>query len=126
MKARLSVSRITSNIPAHDNRIGLNATMDDGTRVRIEFSPESFALALTGMMVSEDVDVSITPTDPTPVPQYVGNLLAVIHGDGGHHMDRHGVAKSCVAAEAVVYDLRTQLADAKHFYNELLEAARGK
>ena len=126
MKARLSVSRITSNIPARDNRIGLNATMDDGTRVRIEFSPESFALALTGMMVSEDVDVSITPTDPTPVPQYVGDLLAVIHRDGGHYMERHGLAKACVAAEAVVYDLRGKLEESAQFRTALLEAARGK
>lgn len=126
MKARLSVSRITSNIPAHDNRIGLNATMDDGTRVRIEFSPESFALALTGMMVTEGVDVSVTPPGVHQVPQYVGDLLAVIHRDGGQYLERHGLAKSCVAAEAVVVDLRTQLADKTHFYNELLEAARGK
>lgn len=44
----------------------------------------------------------------------VGNLLAVIHRDGGHHMAEHGVEASCAAAERVVCDERARLDAAEH------------
>ncbi len=31
---------------------------------------------------------------------HLKNLLAVIHGDGGHYVAQHGLAKACVDAEA--------------------------
>lgn len=34
--------------------------------------------------------------------QAVGNLLAVIHRDGGHYQGEHGLAKACADAEAIV------------------------
>lgn len=37
------------------------------------------------------------------------NLLAIIHGDGGHYEDAHGTAKACKDAEGVVSDLRLKL-----------------
>jgi hypothetical protein len=44
----------------------------------------------------------------------VGNLLAVIHRDGGHHMAEHGVKASCAAAERVVCDERARLDAVEH------------
>lgn len=44
----------------------------------------------------------------------VGNLLAVIHRDGGHHMAEHGVDASCAAAERVVCDERARLDAVEH------------
>lgn len=43
-----------------------------------------------------------------------GNLLAVIHRDGGHHMAEHGVQASCAAAERVVCDERARLDAVEH------------
>lgn len=37
-----------------------------------------------------------------------GNLLAVIHGDGGHYTDENGYEKSCADAENVVTSLRVE------------------
>lgn len=44
----------------------------------------------------------------------VGNLLAAIHRDGGHHMAEHGVKASCAAAERVVCDERARLDAVEH------------
>ena len=38
--------------------------------------------------------------------QYVSNLLAVIHGDGGHYIDQHGWKKATDDAIEVVTSLR--------------------
>ena len=43
------------------------------------------------------------------VPQDLGDLLAVIHRDGGHYMEEHGLEKACKDAEQVVHHLRTEL-----------------
>lgn len=40
----------------------------------------------------------------------VGNLLARIHGDGGHYQEEHGIAKSCADAENIVINLRREVA----------------
>ena len=37
------------------------------------------------------------------------NLLAIIHGDGGHYENAHGTVKACKDAEGVVSDLRVKL-----------------
>lgn len=39
----------------------------------------------------------------------VGELLAVIHGDGGHYLQKHGMEKACADAEQVVVGLRHNL-----------------
>ena len=39
----------------------------------------------------------------------VSNLLAIIHGDGGHYEGKHGTVKACKDAEGVVSDLRLKL-----------------
>ncbi len=44
----------------------------------------------------------------------IGNLLAVIHRDGGHHMAEHGIEASCAAAERVVCDERARLDAVEH------------
>lgn len=35
----------------------------------------------------------------------IGNLLARIHGDGGHYFNKHGLHKSCEDAELIVVEL---------------------
>lgn len=52
----------------------------------------------------------------------VGNLLAVIHRDGGHHMAEHGVEASCAAAERVVCDERARLDAVEHAAREHRDA----
>lgn len=37
------------------------------------------------------------------------NLLAIIHGDGGHYEGKHGTVKACKDAEGVVSELRLKL-----------------
>lgn len=41
------------------------------------------------------------------VLQHLGNLLAVIHRDGGHYQAQHGTKKACEDAEAIVVKLLT-------------------
>lgn len=38
--------------------------------------------------------------------QLLGNLLAVIHGDGGHYVEEHGWEKACTEAERLVVERR--------------------
>lgn len=49
------------------------------------------------------------------------NLLAIIHGDGGHYEDAHGTVKACKDAEGVVSDLRLKLDAATHALGLLYE-----
>ena len=48
----------------------------------------------------------------------VANLLAVIHGDGGHYALAHGWGRAIIDAEAVVVSLRAELAAVKRERNE--------
>ena len=48
------------------------------------------------------------------------NLLAVIHGDGGHHTASVGFARSCVDAEAVVLQDRTARNEARSLCDETI------
>ena len=41
----------------------------------------------------------------------VKNLLAVIHGDGGHHTEEVALYQSCMDAETVVIELRKENAE---------------
>lgn len=45
-----------------------------------------------------------------PVPEAVGELLAIIHGDGGHYQAEHGVEKAAQDAIAKVNALRQVVA----------------
>jgi hypothetical protein len=48
------------------------------------------------------------------------NLLAVIHGDGGHHTASVGFARSCVDAEAVVLQDRTARNEARDAFDTVI------
>lgn len=54
--------------------------------------------------------------------QSFGNVLAVIHRDGGHYITKHGHEKASVDAIKVVLDERTKLAAAE----EKIERMRGE
>lgn len=43
------------------------------------------------------------------VSQWLGNLLAIIHRDGGHYQAEHGTEKACTDAETAVHVLRGSL-----------------
>ena len=55
-------------------------------------------------------------------PSCVGDLLAVIHGDGGHHLLEHGLERSCLDAEKVVTDLRISVAAWQESYDTLVHS----
>lgn len=55
--------------------------------------------------------------------QAVGNLLAVIHGDGGHYLAKVGLEQACIDAEAVVTQLRKEISNLQYKY-ELSSATR--
>ncbi|KSR43128.1 hypothetical protein APB53_14170 [Pseudomonas aeruginosa] len=46
--------------------------------------------------------------------QLVGDLLAVIHRDGGHYQDEHGIAKALIDAKEVVNQDRIDLSEWQH------------
>jgi hypothetical protein len=50
-------------------------------------------------------------------------LLAVIHGDGGHHTASVGFARSCVDAEAVVLQDRTARNEARDAFDTVISLA---
>lgn len=52
--------------------------------------------------------------------QQAGNVLARIHGDGGHYITQHGWEKACVDADAVVCRLQAQLAASEEKVEALL------
>ena len=56
------------------------------------------------------------------VDQCVGDLLAVAHGDGGHYLQEHGLAKACKDAEKVVTDLRMEVAAWKESHDILVHS----
>lgn len=39
----------------------------------------------------------------------IGNLLAVIHRDGGHYEAQHGIVKACSIAEQIITNERRAL-----------------
>jgi hypothetical protein len=41
------------------------------------------------------------------------NLLAMIHGDGGHYVERHGIEKACEDAEEKVAKIFTEYFESK-------------
>ena len=55
--------------------------------------------------------------------EQLGNLLARIHGDGGHYEDKHGTAKAVEDADVIVCELQGARRDAAERIMAL-EAAR--
>ncbi len=41
--------------------------------------------------------------------QMFGNVLAVVHRDGGHYISNHGWKKACEDAEIIICDMRRDL-----------------
>lgn len=52
----------------------------------------------------------------------MGELLAVIHGDGGHYLQEHGMEKACKDAEKVVTNLRMDVAAWKESHDILVNS----
>lgn len=52
----------------------------------------------------------------------VGNLLAVIHGDGGHYLAEHGLEKACKDAEYAITMLRANLGCLEESHRILIES----
>ncbi len=75
-------------------------------------------------MNREDVAIDVTIQDVEilrnrvaeleTVAQQVGDLLAVIHRDGGHYQDEHGIAKAIIDAKEVVNQDRIDLNEWQH------------
>jgi len=53
---------------------------------------------------------------------WLGELLAVIHGDGGHHLAEHGVEASTKSALKIIYKERTDLDKFQFSERELSDA----
>ena len=53
---------------------------------------------------------------PPKVERALLNLLAVIHGDGGHYTEEHGIEKAAADAEVEVVKLRRQVQDSTRDY----------
>lgn len=52
----------------------------------------------------------------------LGNLLAVIHRDGGHYQAEHGLERACADAEKVVIDLRMSVSALEESHRILVES----
>lgn len=53
--------------------------------------------------------MTTTPSEAAKEAHAIGNLLAVIHRDGGHYQSEHGTAKACDDAHDIIHALRTRL-----------------
>ena len=65
--------------------------------------------------------------DPADAEQYFAlltDLLAVIHGDGGHHAHQHGLEESCRQAHERIADLRRKLDTARERVRELQDCGQ--
>lgn len=60
------------------------------------------ALEKAPSLINELEAASERMTRASDDAKHLGNLLAVIHGDGGHYQDEHGTAKAVADAEAKV------------------------
>jgi len=54
--------------------------------------------------------------------QAIGDLLAVIHGDGGHHTETHGWKKACEDAREEVNKMRLTIEMLRGDVHNLQEA----
>ena len=52
----------------------------------------------------------------------LGDLLAVIHRDGGHYQAEHGLERACADAEKVVIDLRMSVSALEESHRILVES----
>jgi hypothetical protein len=60
---------------------------------------------------------------PTAEWEYTGNLLAVVHCDGGHYTAEHGVKKSTDDAIEIVCEMKNKLAGAPPTAEQIHKAA---
>ena len=54
---------------------------------------------------------------PTPVQ----NLLAVLHGDGGQYLDKHGLEKACLDAIEKHYSLRHRIGSLEYVLSAAIQ-----
>jgi hypothetical protein len=57
--------------------------------------------------------------------RYAGNLLAVMHGDGGHYISDHGWAKACKDAEQIRHDYKQEIERLRAIIGKLPVTADG-
>lgn len=64
----------------------------------------SFAVNIEASIPNENClcDVCHWKKKHTDTNQHLGNLLAIIHRDGGHYMSKHGVDKAMKDAEVIL------------------------
>jgi hypothetical protein len=53
-------------------------------------------------------------TNSMPPERILANLLAIIHGDGGHHAEKHGLYESAAEAIQLWYKLKTEVDNCSH------------
>jgi len=61
---------------------------------------------------------------PPATDERLLNLLARIHGDGGHYVDEHGLDKACVDAELCVAEMHAAPAAVPLTDQEIIEIFR--
>lgn len=59
----------------------------------------------------------------TEAERHLGNLLARIHGDGGHYQQQHGTDKAALDADAKVCDLHDRATEAVELLKRLASLA---
>ena len=57
-------------------------------------------------LVPEESGTPVCSTEEPRMRELLGNLLAVIHRDGGHYVEEHGWEQACAEAERRVLRLR--------------------
>jgi hypothetical protein len=57
--------------------------------------------------------------------RHAGNLLAVMHGDGGHYISDHGWAKACKDAEQIRHDYKQEIERLRAIVDRLPVTADG-
>jgi len=50
----------------------------------------------------------------------LSNILAVIHGDGGHYEDEHGIEKATKDAIEKFYSKCNEIEELKYFFNDFV------
>jgi len=59
-------------------------------------------------MLSLEAEITELRAEVAQLQQQAGNVLARIHGDGGHYIAKHGWEKACKDAEVFVCRLQAQ------------------
>ena len=96
---------VGSTHPPRTLRQLLDEDADDDDEVDVDLG--AFARAVVRQV---DASRSVVP-DGQGLRLLLGNLLARIHGDGGHYVETHGWEQACTDAEALVVGLRARTGD---------------